>query len=75
MFKEVDDIVRLGKWAYLEIPTGNRCKGCPLLGKEGPDAFDHVGWYCKLRSSFALIHDEEGPFKDDSCPAEKKEGS
>lgn len=73
MFKEVDDIVKLGKWAYNQIPRGIRCKGCLLLSKEGPDAFDRVGWSCGLRPSMGLIHDEEGPFKDDSCPVEKKE--
>lgn len=65
MFKEVDDIVRLGKWAYLEIPTGRRCKGCMLLGEVPPPK---CGWYCNLRPSIALIYDEQGAFKDTSCP-------
>ena len=73
-FKEVDDIVRLGKWAYDQIPSGNRCKDCPLLS-EAVLPYSQKGWYCDLRPSIGLMHDEEGPFKDDSCPVEKKEGS
>ena len=73
MFKEVDDIISLGKWAYYQIPRGTRCKGCLLLGKEGPDGLDRVYYSCGLRSSMALNHDEEGPFKYPNCPVEKKE--
>ena len=65
LFKEVDDVVRMGKWLYLEIPIGDRCKGCPLLSKTEP-------WCCGLRPSIALFHVSGGPLKDDSCP--RKEG-
>lgn len=68
LFKETDDIIRLGKWAYLKIPGGERCGRCLILRKEGPDGFGRVGWYCDLRPAIALIHDEGGPFKDDRCP-------
>lgn len=76
MFKEVDDIVRLGKWAYCRIPRGARCRDCPLLSEVETYLLGNVGsmgWTCGLRPSMALIHDEEGPIKDDSCPVEKKE--
>ena len=72
MFKETDDIVKLGKWAYYQIPRGTRCGNCLLLEKEGPDGFNHMHYGCGLRPSMALIHDEEGPFKDESCPVEKE---
>ncbi len=70
MFKEVDDIVRLGKWAYSEIPDGSRCRSCPLLG-EASSSFTGrsiEGWCCKLRPSYGLIFDETGAFKDTACP-------
>jgi len=73
MFREVDNIVKLGKWAYYQIPGGIRCKSCPLLGKEGPDGFNHTHYTCGLRQSMALIYDEEGPFKDETCPVKKEE--
>jgi len=73
MFKEVDDIVSLGKWLYYRIPEGTRCKDCLLLGKEGPDGLDRIYYSCGLRPSMSLHHDEEGPIKADSCPVEKKE--
>lgn len=68
LFKEADDITNLGKWAYLEIPSGGLCGKCPILVKEGPDGFGHTHWHCGLRPAMALIHDNEGPFKDDTCP-------
>lgn len=64
-FREVDDIVSLGKWAYNQIPSGKRCKGCPLLGQ------DEKNWYCGLRPSISLLRDTEGPFKDQRCPVVK----
>ena len=73
MFREVDNIVSLGKWAYSQIPTGSRCKGCPVLGKANYAVpYGHEGWYCSLRPSIALLHDEEGPYKDLGCPVERK---
>lgn len=71
MFKETDDIIRLGKWAYDQIPEGIRCGKCPALGKDGPDGFGHVHWYCGLRRALGLLHDKDGPYKGSSCP--KKE--
>ena len=73
MFKEVDDIISLGKWAYYQIPRGTRCKNCPLLSKWGPDELNRISYNCGLRRSIALNYDEEGPFKDEHCPVEKKE--
>jgi len=74
MFREVDDIVRLGKWAFGKIPDGERCKGCVLLGNEkrkGYNNEDLDGWYCGLRPVMALMHDNDGPFKDTLCPKRK----
>ena len=68
LFEETDNIVRLGKWAYLEIPSGERCGKCPLLSKEGPDGLGRVHWHCGLRPAMGLLHDSEGPSKDDMCP-------
>lgn len=62
MFEEVDRIVKLGKWAYNQIPLGGRCKGCPLLGNYE----EH--WYCDLRPAIGLLYDKEGPLKDTTCP-------
>ena len=73
MFKEVDNIVSLGKWAFRQIPEGTRCKDCSLLEKDGPDILNRMHYGCGLRTSIALSHDEEGPIKSDSCPVEKKE--
>ncbi len=70
LFKETDGIIRLGKWAYSEIPNGERCGGCPILGKEGLDGFGHTHWHCGLRPAMALHHDEDGPLKDYACPKE-----
>lgn len=75
VFKEVDDIVKLGKWAYVQIPSGTRCKDCPLLCKEGPDGLNRVFYGCGLRPGMALCHDEDGPIKYEYCPVEKKEVS
>ena len=64
-FSDIDNIVKLGKWAFGQIPDGNRCKGCILLGEgEQPHKF----YYCDLRPGMALMFDEEGAFKDTSCP-------
>lgn len=68
LFKETDDIIRLGKWAYFEIPGGKRCDQCPVLRKYGPDGFGHISWSCGLRPHCGLIYDEWGPLKDHSCP-------
>ena len=68
LFKKTDDIIRLGKWAYCEIPDGNRCGKCFILNKDGPDGFERTHWHCGLRPAMGLHHDNEGPFKDDSCP-------
>jgi len=73
VFKEVDDIVKLGKWAYYQIPSGTRCRDCILLGKEGPDGLNRTNYYCNLRRGLALCHDAEGAYKDATCPVEKKE--
>ncbi len=67
VFKEVDGIVELGKWAYLQIPTGSRCKTCPILG-ELTDP--RQGWYCNLRRAYALSFDEFGPSKSSTCPGQ-----
>lgn len=65
MFQGADNLMKLGKWAYLQIPTGTRCKTCPLLDKV---AIHKPGWHCELRSSYDLMYDEEGPIKDALCP-------
>ena len=62
-FKKVDNIVKLGKWAFLKIPNGRRCKRCPLLEGEAR------AWACGLRPTIALIFDEDGAFKDPACPS------
>lgn len=76
LFKETDDIIKLGKWAYHSIPLGTRCKHCPILYKPTPRPtlameFTNIksgyGYECRLLNRF-LIFDNEGPFKDDSCP-------
>jgi len=72
LFKETNDIIKLGKWAYFEIPSGERCGNCLMLGKEGPDGFGHTHWHCGLRPAMALFHDSEGLYKDDSCPKKEK---
>ena len=72
LFKETDDIIKLGKWAYFEIPSGKRCSKCPILGKEGPDGFGNTHWHCGLRPAMGLLHDSEGPFKDDTCPRKEE---
>ena len=72
MFEDIDNIVRLGKWLYFTIPRGTRCKGCLLLGKEGPDGFNHTHYTCGLRPNIALVHDEEGSFKEGDCPVKKE---
>lgn len=66
MFEEVDKIVKLGKWAYYQIPLGGSCKGCPLLGSYE----EH--WYCSLRPATRLLHDAEVPLKGTSCPIPKE---
>ncbi len=68
LFKETDDIIKLGKWAYYEIPSGIYCGKCPILSKEKPDGFGHIHWHCELRRAFGLMHDENGPLKNDTCP-------
>jgi len=68
MFKETDDIVRLGKLVYYQIPPGEHCRGCPILFKEGPNRHVNTHWHCRLRSGFSLIYDGDGPIKDDLCP-------
>ena len=61
----VDDIVKLGKWAYHQIPWGEYCKGCSLLE---PEALSR-GYSCNLRPSVALQFNEAGALKGDLCPA------
>ncbi len=69
MFEEVDNIIRLGKWAYNKIPVyGNRCADCFLL--EHNDAGSP---YCELRPAFGLIHDNDGAFKSVDCPRSVEE--
>ncbi len=71
LFKETDDIIKLGKWAYARIPSGGRCNECLILDKENTLGTGHPHWHCGLRPAMALIYDGEGPFKDYACP--KKE--
>ncbi len=73
LFKETDDIIRLGKWAYKEIPHGSRCGHCPLLGEVVIAVPKKTTYYCQLRHTIALMFDEDGPFKDEQCPIGKQE--
>lgn len=70
LFEETDSIITLGKWAYMQIPYGARCKSCPLLSEV---TVSKHAWYCNLRRNIGLNHDSEGPFKDIICPGRKKE--
>lgn len=65
LFNEIDNVVKLGKWAYLKIPDGVRCGSCHILARE-PAGKRH--YYCQLRSSMSLSFDEDGPFKGNLCP-------
>jgi len=69
-YKDVENIVKLGEWAYKEIPEGALCNNCPLLGKPGRNAKSP---YCNLRPVFALNHDSSTGevFKDSQCPKPK----
>ena len=71
LFKLPDDIITMGKLMYLRIPSGARCKSCPFLQKTPLSR----GWYCDLRSAFALFFDEEGAIKDSACPRPKTKES
>ena len=66
-YSDVDNIVRLGKWAFGEIPEGIRCKDCPLLGRNDTG---YKNPYCGLYPVYALNHEGEfGPvFKSSQCP-------
>ncbi len=68
-FRETDDIIRLGKWAFLKIPTGKKCMGCHVLGTVGSRRPNKIGYYCDILPNIALTFDASGPFKDDRCPA------
>ena len=69
-YSDVDNIVKLGKWAFNQIPDGLQCIGCPLLGEPGLNAKNP---YCGLRPVFALNHDsgDGSVFKDSQCPKPK----
>jgi hypothetical protein len=71
LFKETDDIIRMGKYLFFKIPTGNRCKSCPLLGSYSN--WKGIVYYCELRKSIGLLRDEDGPIKSDDCPRPRKE--
>jgi hypothetical protein len=66
LFKETDDIIRLGKYLFFKIPSGSRCKRCPLSAYT--EDWRGKTYCCELRPSLALSHDEDGPFKDSACP-------
>lgn len=66
LFREIDDIISLGKWAYLQIPQGDHCGKCLILDKY------ETSWACGLRPSIFLIYDKNGPFKDDRCPLSRE---
>jgi len=69
-YNDIDNIVKLGKWAFEQIPDGIRCEDCPLLGRSDTG---HKNPYCGLRPVYALNHEgESGPvYKDTQCPKPK----
>lgn len=69
-FKEIDDIVMLGKWAFHQIPDGERCEKCPILGSVSD--FRGTTYFCNLCPPIALMHDEDGPFKGYRCPKKRE---
>ncbi len=68
MFKEVDAIIRLGKWAYTQILAGTYCNGCLLLDRVKDLPFGHMGWYCKLRPCAGLIYAGDEVSRSYDCP-------
>lgn len=69
LFKEVDDVVKFGKWLLLKLPTGKRCGSCPCLEKvpAGPCDPRAEGYLC-MPLQTSLLHGEEGVYKAYGCP-------
>lgn len=63
-FKDVDNIIALGKVAFLKIPMGDECNGCPIL-----DAKQKI---CDLRPSISLCYAGESIYKDSRCTNSKE---
>jgi len=70
LFRGINGIIKLGKWAFFRIPNGNRCSGCPMLDKWSMSSPESIHWHCGLRPIYNLLHDNEGPFKDGACSEE-----
>jgi hypothetical protein len=66
-YKDVDNVVALGKWALGRIPDGSYCKSCPILKTHLPNP------YCDLRPSIGLNYDSTHVFKDTRCPKKRTE--
>ena len=63
-FKDIDNVIALGKWVFYKVPEGNKCNGCPVL-----DTKQRV---CGLRPSVSLCFANEVIYKDECCPVRKE---